>query len=246
MRDLSQNILSKIKKKNIKPSPRWKFLLKNYAWWFAGGLSVIAGGVGSSVIYYMLVNNDWDIYQYVDTSLVAFILVSAPYFWLVFFIIFIFLADYYLKHTKYGYRLSLIKVISWTMLASIILGFIFYNIGVAQFIDKELSQTVPIYNDLTHNRAKFWMQPEKGLLLGIILEIENNDNFVIRDLSNKIWQIKGDNLLVLGPVDFSVGAQIRLIGNISGDNEFSAKNLRPAMGRRHHLMENKPMRPPHR
>lgn len=235
MDDLSQSIINKIKKKKIKPYPRWKFILKNYSWWFAGILSVLVGSLASSVVFYMLINNDWDIYKHLGTSLFSFILISAPYFWLIFLIIFIFLADYYLKNTKHGYRFSLIKIASLSMLVSLVLGAIFYNVGVAEFIDNRFSETVPIYNNLGLNKEKIWLQPEKGLLGGVILEIKSNNNFTIKDLNNKTWQIKADNLLLRPLVDFFPGGQVRLIGKMRGSNTFIASEIRPWMKRRQHI-----------
>lgn len=235
MKDLSQGTLNKIKKKKIKPHPRWRFLLKNYSWWLAGVLSVSVGSLASSVVFYMLINNDWDIYKYLDTSLLGFIVISAPYFWLIFLIIFIVLADYYLKHTKHGYRFSLIKIASFSVLISLALGTIFYNVGIAEFIDNKFSETVPIYNTLGANKEKIWLQPERGLLSGVILEIKGNNNFIIKDLDDKTWQIKADNLFIRPVVDFFPGGQVRLIGKMISGDTFMASEIRPWVKKCHSI-----------
>lgn len=231
MKDLSQIALDKIKKKNIEPCPRWRFVLKNYSWWLAGVVFIFVGGLGSSVVFYMLINNDWDIYQKVGTSLISFALITMPYFWLVFLVLFIFLADYYLKHTKYGYRFSLIKMVSLSIFISILLGGLFYNIGIGEALDKEFYKRVPGYSNLIHNKEKFWMQPEKGLLVGIILEIENNNNFIIKSPRDRIWNIIGDNVLIRRMVDFSIGSRIKIIGEMKDDEVFIAEEVRPWIGR---------------
>ena len=99
MKNLEEKIINLIKNKKIQPEPKWKFLIKNYSWWLAGIISIIIGSISSAVVFYMLFNNDWDIYQKTGSSLLSFILISLPYFWLICLIIFILLADYYLKNT---------------------------------------------------------------------------------------------------------------------------------------------------
>jgi hypothetical protein len=197
----------------------------------AGVISVLAGGLGSSVIFYMLVNNEWDIYQKIGSSLIAFIFVTMPYFWVLFLFIFIISADYYLKHTKYGYRFSLAKIVFLSIVMSIALGALFYNAGVGEAIDNEFSKRIPVYNNLIYNKEKLWMQPEKGLLVGTILKIENNDNFTVVDLNGKNWGVVGEELFIRRMVDFKVGGQIKIIGEMKSDNVFAANELRPWSGR---------------
>ena len=60
-KSISKKILQKIRKEQIKPKPKWEFLLKNYVFWGAFILSIIVGGLASSVAIFRLVNNDWDI-----------------------------------------------------------------------------------------------------------------------------------------------------------------------------------------
>lgn len=233
MKNLGQIALDKIKKKNIKPYSRWKFVLKNYFWWFVGVLSILFGSFGSSVVFYMLINNDWDIYKKINSSLTSFIFITMPYFWFVFLILFIILADYYLKHTKYGYRFSLRSIVFLSIFISVFLGGIFYQLGMGQVLDKEFSKRVPGYTNLVYNKGKLWMHPEKGLLAGTIIEIKDNNNFMIEDLNGKDWKVIGDNLFLFRMVDFSIGNKIKLVGKIKDKNIFMVHEVRPWFGKNH-------------
>lgn len=226
MKDLSRVTLDKIKKKKIKPFSKWKFLLKNYFLWFVGVLSVLVGGLSSSVVFYILINNDWDIYKKMSSSLFSFIFLTLPYFWLIFLVIFVILADYYLKHTKYGYRFSLLKVVSASVFASIILGGIFYNIGMGKAMETEFSKRVPGYDRLFYGKEKLWMQAENGLLVGLIIEVEDSKNFVIMDLNNNKWKIEGDDLSEREISNIKIDSRVRIIGKIKNDKVFIAKELR--------------------
>ena len=82
--DISRDVLKTIEEKHIKPKPRWTFLLKDYAIWILGAFSLIVGSLAFSVIIYMLKNNDWEVYRHLSGSLPGFVVITMPYFWLIF------------------------------------------------------------------------------------------------------------------------------------------------------------------
>jgi hypothetical protein len=230
MKNLSQVTLDKIKKQNITPVSRWNFVFKNYLLWLAGIVSVFVGGLISSIVFYMLINSDWDIYEKMITSPMSSVFVIMPFFWLIFLVIFIFLADYYFKNTKHGYRLSLVKVIILNIFISFILGGLFCSVGMGEALDDKFSSIIPGYNNLTENREKFWMQPSHGLLIGVITEIENNHNFIIKDSNGDFWKIESDDALIRRAVNFVVGTKIKIIGQVREGEIFTAKEIRPCFG----------------
>ncbi len=231
MKSLSKSILEEIKRNNIKPSLKWKFVLRNYLLWATGIIMIIIGGLSSSVIFYMLINNDWNVYNKFGTGFINFVFITMPYFWLIFLFLFLFMADYYIRNTKYGYRFSLIKIVLLSIFASIIMGVLFYSFGIGKIIDNEFSKRISIYNKLTYDRERAWMKPEKGLLIGVISSIDDNNNFIVKSLDNHNWNIKGEDILIRKMVDFSVGGRVKIIGEIKEDEVFIAKDVRPWIGR---------------
>lgn len=103
-----KEILDKIKSSKIQPRPRWHFVLKNYFIWFFSIMAMIVGALSFSVVIYMLKFNDRGMYYEPVSSLAKFIVVSLPYFWLALLTIFVLLIFFNLKHTKHGYRFSLL------------------------------------------------------------------------------------------------------------------------------------------
>ena len=81
--NIPNQVLEKIK--NIRPTPRWQFLLRDYSVWILGAVSLALGSLSFSVVLFMLANNDWDIYSEISNSFFKFLLITLPYFWLVFF-----------------------------------------------------------------------------------------------------------------------------------------------------------------
>ena len=186
-KNLGKKILETIKKKHITPKPKWEFLLKDYFLWILTFLAMIIGGFAFSVIIYMFKNNDWDIYKYMDDSLLGFIFGTLPYFWILFLVIFIAAGHYNFKHTKKGYKYHLHLMIIVNILVSIFLGTILYDAGVGQAIDQALSERMPFYEKFINRRMMMWKQFEKGRLAGLIIEVEDVEYFTIKDYSRR-WK----------------------------------------------------------
>lgn len=204
--NISEKILETIKDQQLKPKPKWQFLLQDYMVWLSGLLAIMIGGLAFAVIIYMFVNNDWGLYPAVSNSLVYFIFKTLPYFWLIFLVLFIIIAYYNLKHTKQGYKLRLRNMVLITVLVSVLLGLFWYNIGFGQVIDNALSNKFPIYRQFinkTHQRALFLQNPDEGILIGVITEFEEidmasskNHVFTLVDWDNKEWQIISEPAVV--------------------------------------------------
>jgi len=58
MEEVTKNTLQKIKKENIKPIPKWQFLLKDSLVWGLFVLNLILGSIGFAIALYLLTNND--------------------------------------------------------------------------------------------------------------------------------------------------------------------------------------------
>lgn len=236
--NIEEKILETIKEKHLTPKPKWQFLLKDYLVWGSGLISLISGSFAFAVIIHMIITNDWDVYEYINNSLLGFILVTLPYFWLVFLALFTVIAHYNFKHTKKGYRYHLRTIVIISVTASIVLGTLLYNIGVGQAIDEALSQKLPLYNQFINQRKSIWVRPEKGVLGGVIILIIDDNHFQIKDFHRKMWQVDALRAAKHPLVEIVVGNRIRIIGRPVNENTFEAQLIMPW------LMRDKPLPPP--
>jgi len=62
MEKVGKKVLEKIRKEDIKPIPKWHFMLKNSFIWGLFIVNLLLGAIGFAVVIYLLVNNDatWD------------------------------------------------------------------------------------------------------------------------------------------------------------------------------------------
>lgn len=221
---LSQDVLKTIKQEKICPKSKWTFVLKNWSLWLIGLLFLGVGSLASAVILYMVSRNDWDLSDRVADSQLGFILETLPYFWLLLLIVFLLLAYYQVKNTKCGYRYNIYAVIITSLIMSILLGTIFFNLGLGEGIDEYLADTSPTYGRMFCSHSVVWHRPEKGLLIGVIDSAPEQQKVVLVDLFSKKWwvllnELSADKRLM-------PGKRVKVIGQDLGQNNFLAEEIR--------------------
>ncbi len=223
----NKEILEKLQELKIKPRARWHFLLKNYAIWISGILALLIGAASVSVIIYLSSYNDFSIRQDINKSLGEILLLTLPYFWLIFLSLFVFIVYYNLKHTKTGYRYSIGFIVAFAVIASIFLGGIFYATGLGKELDEILGQKAPLYGEMINPRVDFWSNPEEGRLIGIIISQTNDEDFVLIDKDQHEWLVKieSDDFAAL----HLTGGPLRLIGEKKSDGVFEVFKVLPMM-----------------
>lgn len=221
---LEDKILEKIEEKKIKPKSRFSFLIKEYAIWSVFALAIIVGSVAVSVCIFAIKNNDWDIYKYANDNLLAFILSTMPYFWIVLLLIFVFFGYINFKHTKRGYRYKFNLIILSSILISILFGFVLYKFGFGEIIDKTFSKNVPVYKNLFCENLRVWHNPENGILVAEITGISSK-NITVKDINNISWTVNYNTSLI-GKELLVVGNKVKILGEIRENNIFFANEIR--------------------
>lgn len=221
---LEQKIIERIKSGHLSPRPQWHFLMKEGLIWAVGGLALLVGAAAVSVMIYLGSNNDWPAYSQAGRSFGAWLLLSLPYFWLIFLGLFLWLLSYNLKHTKRGYRYPISLIVSAAVIASIILGFIFSAVGLGEKIDNILGRQAPLYDRVFNPHIDFWSQPADGRLAGLVVSLSDQEHFVLVDRERSQWMVTHDAQVA----DLIIAGQpVRVVGKISGELEFTAKDIMP-------------------
>lgn len=227
MSEKANEILKNIKEKNIKPISRWKFIFKDYLIWGFFGLATIVGAVAMSVIIFIIKDNDWDIYKYLEKSFFSYMLILLPYFWIVILFILAYLAYVNYRQTRKGYLINPYGLIIGSVLLSVVLGWALFNLKVGSYLDKICAKSIPYYSGTEMQKKSLWSSPEKGLLAGEIIDFKTDKNFVIKDLNNEKWEIEGSETSWKKDVNKEVGEEIKIIGVYVAKNKFKAREVRP-------------------
>lgn len=236
-------LFSKIKREGLEPLPRWHFLLRDYVVWIAGTLTLLIGSAAVSVMIYLFKYNDWDIQEKVHKNFLEFLILTLPYFWIVFLFLFIFLLYFNIKKTKKGYRYPLWFIATISVLASIIMGGLMHLAGLGQKIDDVLGQRAPFYDQLINRQIIFWFEPSEGRLTGIVSSELDSDSFQMVDPSGQAWLVKIEDGQAV-PKFLEKGLPVNVIGQMLDKENFEAEIIKPVKpGRRFFFRQ--PL-PPHR
>lgn len=238
-KNITQEILDKIK--DTKPKPRWQFLLKDYFIWFSACLALMISSLALAVVLYMLIYNDWDVYARISGSLLEFVFLTFPYFWLLFLGIFILITYYNFRQTKKGYKYKLSKIFLVALGFNILLGIFLYNMGVGQAIDNAIARRVPFYERFINPRFHIWSQTEEGFLGGIVRDI-NDECIIIEDIRGNLWSIKHFNTTTPSFVRLQIGQPVRIIGEKIDSENFEMHIILPMRGMK--WIKGHPMMPP--
>jgi len=228
-KNISYEVLDKIK--DIKPKPRWQFLVQDYLVWILASLSLVLSSLAFAVIVYMLVDNDWDVYSRIAGSLLEFIFLTLPYFWLIFLGLFIVIAYYNFRHTKKGYKLPLSHIFLYSLLINVLLGTFLYNVGVGQAVDNLVAKNVPFYKQFINKRQAIWSRAENGLLGGVVTSIDEQ-YIIIEDIEGNVWTIKHFNTTTPSFLKLRAGQPVRLVGQKIDSEHFEMHILLPMRGMR--------------
>lgn len=219
---ISDKALKLINQKQIKPIPKWEFMIKNLGLWLVFVLCLILLGIGISISLFGLVDD-----------------IIIPYLWVFFVFIFFGLSYLLFKKTKKSYRFNKSLILIFIILISITAGGILFKTGIANRIDKRLGAKSVYYRQIVPMKMQAWNNPSQGYLSGTIVKIIDNNNFEIKDFSNNSWKINGNNPIIRGRVLMENGQEVKLIGKQTDKNIFIVEEIRPWAGMgRNMLKEN--------
>lgn len=207
---ISDTTLKLIKKKHLKPIPRWEFIAKNWGLWTALVLCLLLLILGFALSIFGVVDN-----------------IIVPYLWLFIAIIFFVLSYLIFQKTKRAYHFPRWQVIVAMISLAFIFGTSFFKMGLARRLDSSLENRVPLYRHVVPMKLQAWSRPELGYLSGTITKIINDSNFEITDFSGKSWQLSADSLTLKGRLTLKIGTEVKIIGSQSGKNSFTVSEIRP-------------------
>lgn len=223
MTNIINSVLEKIKKGNIQPKPKWIFTLKNLLFWILVPILMLIAGLSFSIVIYMFVNNDWDLQPRVSNNFFEFLFKTAPYFWILILIIILIVFYFDFKKTKNGYKFEFVKIILLGISIIVISGIVFYLYGAGRYMDSSFMRKIPAYKNLSCPGAKMWNSPERGILAGKFVNIQDNSGS-FKDAGGKTWNVTFDNKIELQKLDLN--NDIKVIGIKLDDNKFYGESFR--------------------
>lgn len=202
---ISQTILDKIEKENIKPKAKWYFVIEHAVLWVPGILVTALGAASIAGICYGIAHSGWEHRDFTYKSKMDFIVAAVPLLWIISFTLFNSLIVHALRTTKEGYKLSVTKIMLGSVGVSIL-------VGVGIYALDEMFEINSVIRYPVHAREeRLWASPSEGRITG---RIEKKDamNIVLRDKENMLWVV---DISGFGTTSFPFvveGKNVRILG----------------------------------
>lgn len=227
METIKQEVLEKIKNKEIIPRPRWFFSARNITFWIAFIVSILVGSVAFGVILFVVNDHDWTVYANLHQTFLQYLFASLPYFWIVWLVLFTAVSYIEFRNTKKGYHYIPYIVIFGSILISVLFGTGFYLLGIGEKTHNLFAEDVPYYRTIIFDRKGQWSDPERGLLSGTVVGMENPTQFLLRDWNGKLWQVTMMNVNSGNTIFVNPTAQVRIVGEQADSAIFMAYEIMP-------------------
>lgn len=224
---LQKQILERIHRERVRPTPKGYFKLRDYVMWFLLGVSVAALSVGFGMIIFMVRGADFALFEKLGLTASEKVAYSIPFFWILASLALAGIAFLNFRNTRRGYKTSGRHFALIAALVALTLGSIAYALNITEYVDEIASKKIPAYNAVVPLNTNLWLDPEHGLLSGHVRNKETEEDFMLRDSSGELWHVVGDDVAMPKGWSFSSGDRIKIIGDKTGDGEFEAIEIRP-------------------
>lgn len=250
MSKLSKHITTKITEENISPHSKWLFYAKRVLFWSLFVLAIVLGSIAFAVLLFLFFENDVRTVLGPDPRIVI-TLLKYSLFWILSLVIFFGIAAYSIRQTKKGYRFELWQLTLLNIGSSIVIGVVLYGFGVAPLVESSLQGRLPGYRGFEEKQEELWSQPEKGLLGGVIIEIEADAFLIVEDFSQEIWEVQlplvpNGRTMPAEILAQLVGRKVKIIGTQNDTSSFTAERIMPWRRQEPFLRGSKPPRPEER
>jgi hypothetical protein len=124
----------------------------------------------------------------------------------------------------------MIGILISSVALSVIFGSFLYKSGFGQKLEMLAAKNMPFYQVLTNHRQMIWNQPDRGLLAGEVIMIDQNGQFNLVDLVEKKWRVVGDDIEFRRVEPLIIGRWVRIVGEKIDNDMFRAVQIRPWVG----------------
>jgi hypothetical protein len=223
MNNVKKSVLNKIENEHIKPIPKWQFVLRHIVLWAVVFITVILGGIAFSILFVNLYSIHWGYAPKIGGRFIFLL----PYIWFLLVALTVYLASKAYENTKKGYKHKHWIIAMVTILISVLLGAILFQVKAGEKIERNLREFIPPYAKLQQIREKVWQAPEKGLLPGKIVKRNSAALIILDDLTGKKWKVDISDAKYHPLKKPRIGDDVIIAGKKTGESEFKAEGIKP-------------------
>lgn len=225
MNSISKIVLEKIKKAKMLPIPKWRFAAMHILLWAIVLISIILGSIAISVILRSINGIPWEVARMAGRGPIHSFILVLPYIWIGFLALILFTANNLFAKTEKSYRYKPILVVAGSVLISLLLGIALYFAGAGHVIERGLINNVRPYADWQNRRDSMMVAPDRGILIGKVMQISPKINLIIIDLKSTKWTVDVTQAKFKNDFVPQINLDIGVLGNKTGKDTFKAERV---------------------
>lgn len=165
------SVLTRINSEHLTPTPRYRYVVREWGIWSLWGVSVLVGALALAVTVYDALSATYSLYEATHDNFWTFMVSVLPYIWLIVFIGMTLAAVWGLRATNRGYRYPTIVILGSSIVCSVAGGLLFHEMGFGYVLDTVLGRQLPpfMYMSMEKKELGNWQSPEQGRLIGMLL-----------------------------------------------------------------------------
>jgi hypothetical protein len=213
----TEKILTAIESKQVKPRPKWHFIVRNIVLWIPGLITTFLGAYTVAGVLYGILHAHLENRLYADYSGQVVFIVIIPILWVLSFALFCLITISLLRKTNTGYRHTAVQLLSISVASSIIIGILFYTFTSASLAGPGMLYRYPTQ----HQQESIWNNPDNGRISGVITTV-NGANITVADFNGSIWHIDASAIPANDKRIVQQRNAIRVVGVETADHIFTA------------------------
>jgi hypothetical protein len=221
MDKLSKHILDKIKHEHSKPRAKWVFQARNVVFWVLAGVAVILAGLFLAGLLLDAFEAEWEIAGRYPGGYPNFLLHTFSWVWLFGIAAAVAAAYVVLRKTKRGYRYGILALSGVILVMSFAFGAALLGTPAPE---KARDLRLELHKPMAE---KLWQNPEKGLLVGVIVEFKGK-LIILSAIDQSHWEVDVSSAHIAPMLKLREGEEIKVIGRSEKEGEFRAEFVYPA------------------
>lgn len=210
--NLKERLFERIEMDHVCPRSRWFFHSRECVVWSLWLLSVVIGAFAVAVSFFVVMHSQYAFYEVTHDNFLTFLVEVLPYLWIIAFGVMVLVAVYNLRHTKRGYRYSVMTIVGSSVIVSVGGGIGLHMLGLGYSLDRELGMWMPVYKSQVAQERELWQAPGEGRLIGRQVAVGATNTVMFEDVTGTEWEL---DVAAMNETDLAILAtknEVRVLG----------------------------------
>jgi len=215
--NLKASLLKQIEQEKVVPRSRLFFRCQECFVWTLWLLSVLVGALAVAISLFVVTHHQYALYEATHDNFLTFMVSVLPYLWIIIFATMVGVAVYNMRHTKRGYRYSIVTILASSIVLSFAAGSTMQYFGLGYSLDSLFGKQMSMYMSQAKIEKQLWQAPHDGRLIGqqVLATTAPTTTVIFQDSAGDRWVLNVSELTSMDLYLLGSEQTVRLLGTAS-------------------------------